>query len=145
MLLGRGAGLIRMQTAVCTHRKGNRTTRGDRMNVKQIMENFNLELCAGAKGLDREVTGGYCGDLLSDVMANSRSGSIWLTIQSHKNIMAVAVLREVAAVVLVNGHQPDEETKAKADEEGIPLLLSRGPAYQLAGELFNAGVGRPSS
>jgi predicted transcriptional regulator len=112
------------------------------MNVKQIMENFNLELCAGEKGLDREVTGGYCGDLLSDVMANSGSDSIWLTIQSHKNILAVAVLKELAAIVLVNGHQPDEETKAKAEEEGIPILLSSVPAYQLAGELFNAGIGK---
>jgi len=115
------------------------------MNVRQIMENFNLELCAGDKGLGREVTGGYCGDLLSDVMANSKSNSIWLTIQSHKNILAVAVLKELAAIVLVNGHQPDEETKAKAEEESIPILLSSAPAYQLAGELFNAGVGKTST
>lgn len=115
------------------------------MNVRQILEDFKLELCAGEKGLDREVSGGYCGDLLSDVMANSESGSIWLTIQAHKNIMAVAVLRELAAIILVNGHQPEEETRAKADEEGIPILLSPEPAYQLAGELFNAGVGKPST
>ena len=111
------------------------------MKVSDIQKEFDLELAAGGKGLDREVTGGYCGDLLSDVMANSTQGSIWLTIQSHQNILAVAVLKELAAIVLVNGHQPDDDTKAKSEEEGIPILLTSIPAYQLAGKLYNAGIG----
>ena len=112
------------------------------MRVRQILGDFHLALSAGEKGLDREVTGGYCGDLLSDVMANSSGGDIWITTQSHKNILAVAVLKELAAILLVNGRQPDEETLAKADEEGIPVLVSSLPAYRLAGELFTAGVGK---
>ena len=112
------------------------------MKVREVKELFHLVLAAGKDGLDREVTGGYCGDLLSDVMANSTNGSIWLTIQSHKNILAVAVLKELAAIVLVNGHQPDDDTRAKADEEGIPILVSPVPAYQLAGELFKAGINK---
>jgi hypothetical protein len=110
------------------------------MKVRDILSAFNLELAAGANGLDREVTGGYCGDLLSDVIANAKSGSVWLTVQAHQNILAVAVLRELAAIVLVNGHRPDDATKAKAEEEGMPLLLSSAPAYRLAGEFFSAGI-----
>ncbi|MBN1104409.1 MAG: serine kinase [Deltaproteobacteria bacterium] len=101
-----------------------------------------MELVAGAKGLDREVAGGYCGDLLSDVMANSTVGGVWLTIQSHQNIVAVGVLRELAAIILVNGRNPDEDTKNKADEEGIPLLLSSLTAFHLAGRLYELGIGR---
>jgi predicted transcriptional regulator len=112
------------------------------MNVREFQETLNLAIVAGEKGLDREVKGGYCGDLLSDVMANSPIGCIWMTIQSHKNILAVAVLKEMAAIILVNGHQPDDETKAKADEEGIPILLTASSAYQIAGMLFQTGVGR---
>jgi predicted transcriptional regulator len=112
------------------------------MNVREFQDTLDLSVVAGEKGLDREVRGGYCGDLLSDVMANSPIGCIWMTIQSHKNIMAVAVLKEMAAIILVNGHQPDDETKAKADEEGIPILLTPLSAYQIAGMLFQAGVGR---
>ena len=112
------------------------------MDVREIQEKLNLELTAGEGGLDREVTGGYCGDLLSDVMANSTKGDVWITIQSHKNILAVAVLRELAAVILVNNHIPDDETKAKADLEGMPILLSPFPTYQLAGRLFEAGIGK---
>jgi len=110
------------------------------MKVRDIQSAFNLELAAGGKGLDRDVTEGYCGDLLSDVIANARSGSIWLTIQSHRNILAVAVLKDLAAIVLVNGRKPDDDTRAKADEEGMPILLSSISSYQLAGKLFNAGI-----
>jgi predicted transcriptional regulator len=110
------------------------------MKVRDIQSAFNLELAAGSKGLDREVAGGYCGDLLSDVMANSRSGDLWLTIQSHRNILAVAVLKDLAAIVLVNGHRPDDDTAAKAEEEGIPILISSTSSFYLAGKLFNSGI-----
>ena len=110
------------------------------MKVREIQKEFNLDLVAGEKGLDQDVIGGYCGDLLSDVMANSISGNIWLTIQSHKNILAVALLKEMSGIILVNGQQPDDETKAKADEEGIPIMLSPASAYELAGSLYSAGI-----
>jgi predicted transcriptional regulator len=103
---------------------------------------LKLELTGGEKGLDREVLSGYCGDLLSDVMTNAPQGSVWLTIQSHQNIMAVAVLRELSAVVLVNGRKPDEDTRKRAEEEGIPLLVSPLSSYELAGRLMELGIGR---
>jgi serine kinase of HPr protein (carbohydrate metabolism regulator) len=112
------------------------------VKVKELQELFGLELVAGEGSIDNEVTSGYCGDLLSDVMANAPAGSVWLTIQSHQNIVAVAVLREMAAIILVNNHFPDEETKAKADEEGIPILLSPLPGYELVGRLYEAGIGK---
>lgn len=112
------------------------------MNVNKIQDVFHLEVAAGRKGLDRDVTGGYCGDLLSDVMANSTRGAVWLTIQSHKNIVAVAVLKELAAIILVNRRLPDEETKARAEDEGIPILLSPLPAYELAGRIYELGIGK---
>jgi predicted transcriptional regulator len=110
------------------------------MNVRELQDLLPVEVVCGRSGLDREVEDGYCGDLLSDVMANAPQGSIWLTIQAHKNIVAVAVLREMAAIVLVNGRAPDDDAKAKADQEGLPILTSPLSAYQLAGELFKAGI-----
>jgi predicted transcriptional regulator len=112
------------------------------MNINKIQDFFHLELAAGREGSGREVKGGYCGDLLSDVMANSTQGAVWLTIQSHQNIVAVAVLKELAAIIMVNGRLPDEDTKAKADDEGIPILLSHLSAYELAGQLYEAGIGK---
>lgn len=112
------------------------------MKVHELRERFGLEMAAGAHASDREVTDGYCGDLLSDVMANAPRGSVWLTMQGHPNIVAVAMLREVAAIILVNGRIPNEETRAKADEEAVPILCSPLTAYQLAGRLYEAGIGR---
>ncbi len=112
------------------------------MKVEEVQALFHLDVSAGQKGLGREITGGYCGDLLSDVMANAFQGGVWLTIQSHQNIVAVAVLKELACIILVNGHIPDEETKGKAEDEGIPILLSPLSAYDLAGRLYEAGIGK---
>ncbi|MBN2034736.1 MAG: serine kinase [Deltaproteobacteria bacterium] len=112
------------------------------MKVIEIVKLLRLSAATGEEGLDREAETGYCGDLLSDVMANSKKGALWLTIQSHQNIVAVAVLRELAAVILVNGRMPDEETKIKAQGEGVPILLSPLPAYELAGKLYEIGIGR---
>jgi hypothetical protein len=112
------------------------------VKVGEILKRLELSAATGDKGLDREAGTGYCGDLLSDVMANSKKGALWLTIQSHQNIVAVAVLRELAAIILVNGRVPEEETRAKAEGEGIPILLSPLPAYELAGRLYEIGIGR---
>jgi Na+-translocating ferredoxin:NAD+ oxidoreductase RNF subunit RnfB len=112
------------------------------VDVKELTEKFGLEVAAGASGLNRKVRGGYCGDLLSDVMGKAAEGCVWLTIQGHQNILAVAVLREMAAVILVGGYQPEAETREKADKEGIPILLWHSAAFELAGRLYEAGVGK---
>ena len=99
------------------------------MKVAQLVEWFGLEIRAGAAGQEREVRGGYCGDLLSDVMANAPSGSIWLTVQGHLNIVAVALLREMAAVVLTGGPRPGPgnrpacRTGGHSPSEVAPLVL----------------------
>lgn len=112
------------------------------MRVRDVQELLDLKEAVTGGALDREVEDVYCGDLLSDVMANSPKGAVWLTIQTHQNIVAVALLRELAAVILVNGRVPDEETMGKAVEEGIPILLSSRTAYQVAGRLYGAGIGK---
>lgn len=110
------------------------------MNVKELVDGFNLHVAAGQHHLDRQIQGGYCGDLLSDVMANSPIGCIWLTVQTHQNIVPVAVLREMAAIILTGGQEPDEETIDRANGEGIPILMWPGSAFDLAGQVHAAGV-----
>jgi predicted transcriptional regulator len=112
------------------------------VKVREVQQLLKMEIAAGEKGLDREITGGYCGDLLSDVMARAALGCIWLTVQSHQNVVAVGVLKELAAIVLVNGRRPDEDARAKADEEGVPILVSSLSAFDLAGRLYEIGIGR---
>jgi predicted transcriptional regulator len=110
------------------------------MNVRELIDQFDLHLAAGQNGLEREIQGGYCGDLLSDVMGNAPIGCVWLTVQTHQNIVAVAVLREMAAIVLSGGQEPDQETVDKANEEGIPIVMWPDSAFDLAGQVYQAGV-----
>jgi predicted transcriptional regulator len=111
------------------------------MTVKDLVDRFSLKVVAGEAWLGRQVTDGYCGDLLSEIMANAAEGCVWLTIQGHQNIVAVAVLRDMAAIIVAGGHTPDDETLKKANQEKIPILLWPGSSYQLAGRLYAIGIG----
>jgi hypothetical protein len=111
------------------------------MTVNDLVERFGLQVVAGDKGLDRRVEDGYCGDLLSEIMGNAPEGCVWLTIQGHQNIVAVAVLHNMAAIIATGGQTPDDETLQKANQEGIPILLWPGSSYQLAGRLHSIGIG----
>jgi predicted transcriptional regulator len=73
-------------------------------------------------------------------MANSRAGDIWVTIQGHPNVVAVATLRDLAGIILANGRQPDAETVQRAEEEGIPILCTPLPTYEIVGRLYRLGI-----
>lgn len=106
------------------------------IKINEIIEALKLEVLSGEKGLDRIVTGGYVCDLLSDVMGNSKEGQIWITLQTHKNVMAIASLRDLAAVILINGLKPDADTAAQSEHENIPILGTRATAFEIAGKLY---------
>lgn len=110
------------------------------MRVRDIVEKFGLEVVAGEAGLDNDLTAGHCGDLLSEVMGNAAAGSVWVTVQGHQNIIAVGVLREMAAIVITRGGTPDSETVEKANGEGLPLLTYDGSAFELSGKLYAEGI-----
>jgi len=110
------------------------------MTVGDVVEALGLEVLTVDRSLGTEVTGAYSSDLLSDVIANGQPGNLWITLQTHRNIIAVASLKELSAVVLVNGRTPDPEALAKAREENVVLLSSRLPAFELAGRLYQMGI-----
>ncbi len=87
---------------------------------------------AAVAGEAREITGGYCGDLLSWVMGRAPQGSAWITVMTNVNVAAVAALCDVACVVLAQGAVPDEALRARAEREGIPILLTENDAYTAA-------------
>ena len=107
------------------------------MNVSSIVEKLNLKIVCGGEKLSQNVTGGYVGDLLSDVMANSKEGYLWITRQIHQNIVAVASLKELAGIILVQGKEPESDTVEKATAEGIPLLVTELSAFDIVGKLHN--------
>jgi predicted transcriptional regulator len=107
------------------------------MKVSEIVEKLNLKVYSGNKGLNREITGGYTSDLLSDVMGHSEAGDTWITIQTHKNVIAIASLKELAAVIMVKSYEPEADTIAQSNEEGIPILGTDKQAFEITGLLYN--------
>ncbi len=110
------------------------------MKLVDLVDKLDLEVRSAPSGLDREVTGGYASDLLSDVIANGSGGDIWVTLQRHQNIVAVAVMKDLAGIVLVGGREPEEDTIEKAERENIPVMVSKLPAFELVGRLYNLGL-----
>ncbi len=106
------------------------------MKVKDVVDALNLKVLSGAEGLDREVEGCYVSDLLSDVMGNAEMGNIWVTLQTHKNVMAIASLKELAAVILVKGQSASADTLSQSNEEGIPFLSTDEETFETAGKIY---------
>lgn len=106
------------------------------MKVQDIVDKLGLKVCSGSTGLNREIEGGYTSDLLSDVMGNADENQVWVTLQTHKNIMAIASLKELAAIILVKGYEPEVDAAEQSNVEGIPILSSEEEAFELTGKLF---------
>jgi predicted transcriptional regulator len=106
------------------------------MNLETIVESLLMKVKSGEDRLNVEVRGGYVGDLLSDVMANSCEGDLWITRQIHQNIVAVASLKDLAGIVLVQGAEPAADTLEKAAREKVPLLVSDLSAFEVAGRIY---------
>jgi hypothetical protein len=106
------------------------------IRVKNIVEELGLKVFCGESGLENIVRGSYVCDLLSDVMGHSNEGQIWITLQTHKNIMAVASLRDLAAIILVKDLVPEPETIVQSNLEGIPVLGTSSETFEMAGKLY---------
>lgn len=106
------------------------------MKVADLVEKLQLNVFSGQAGINREITGGYVSDLLSDVMGNVAEGEIWITLQTHQNVLAIASLKEVAAVVLVKGRVPEKETVAHSNTEEIPVLGTDMETFEFSGKLY---------
>jgi predicted transcriptional regulator len=110
------------------------------VTMRDAVEKLGLKVLSNEEGLATEITGAVVCDLLSYVMAAAKSGNLWLTVQTHTNVVAVAQLTHSAGVLLTSGFEPDEETLARAEEESVTLLSSELPSYLLAGRLYEIGV-----
>ena len=112
------------------------------MTVAKVMEALGLKLLTKDVCLEGEVTGGCVCDLLSVVMAEGEAGMAWITVQTHLNVIAVAMLMDMACVIIPEGIVLEEATLQKAEEEGVPVFASDKTAYELCGQMFALGVGQ---
>lgn len=111
------------------------------MNLQQIIDALNLTVLTEAHEFaDIVPTGGYSSDLLSCVMAGAKKGHIWVTLQAHLNIVAVAALNEVAAIIITENAQPVPTTIEKANQQGVILLSTPQSTYEINGKLWQMGI-----
>lgn len=108
-----------------------------KMKVQELVDKLGLKVLSGANGLNREIDGCYISDLLSDVMGNAMEGNIWITLQTHKNVMAVASLKELACIILVKDLVPNAETIEQSNDDDLPVLQTSLPTYEIAGLVYN--------
>jgi hypothetical protein len=110
------------------------------MTLNKIVDELALSIESGGNNLNREITRGYASDLMSDVIANTLEGDLWITLQVHLNIVAVAVMKELSGIIIIGGRTPEPATLEKAEEEGLPILVSTLPAFEVAGRLYQLGI-----
>jgi hypothetical protein len=108
--------------------------------LTELIQKLNLSVRSAKAHLDREVTGGYASDLLSDVLANSEEGNLWITLQIHQNIVGVANMKDLAGIILVNSREPEPETLEKAELEKLPIMVTEMPTFELVGKLYGLGI-----
>jgi predicted transcriptional regulator len=111
------------------------------MTLTQINEVLNGEVLTGGKALSKEVTTVICSDLMSDVLAFSRTDCLLLTGLINPQTVRTAEMSELAAVCYVRGKRPTTETVQLASRNEIPLLATDYSLYEAAGRLFQAGLG----
>jgi len=107
------------------------------MKITDIIQPLGLKVLSGHNGLSNKVNGGYVSDLLSDVMGNAKEGDIWITLQTHQNIIAVASLKDVAAIIIVKNAIPETDTIEKSNIENIPVLVTEMDTFNISGRLFD--------
>ncbi len=111
------------------------------MTLDQIIKTLDLKVLTEGKEFNTvNPTHGYVSDMLSCVMTGAKNKSIWVTLQAHNNIVAVACLLDIAAVIISEGAKPDEDTIKKANEEGITLLTTEKNSFYVVGRLWELGL-----
>jgi hypothetical protein len=111
------------------------------MNLQQIINELNLTVLTETQDFSSITpTGGYSSDLLSCVMAGAKKGYLWTTLQAHLNIVAVAALNEVAAIIITENAQPDAASIARANQQGVILLSTSQSTYEINGKLWELGI-----
>lgn len=110
------------------------------MNVKALLPLIEAENLTPGADLEKEVLCGYTCDLLSWVMKNGQEGMAWVTVQTHMNVIAVAVLAEMACVILPESIDMEKDVLKKAEEEGLCVMKTALSSYEICGRMHSAGV-----
>ena len=106
------------------------------MKLKEIINFLKLQNLTPKLDTDIKIMGCYVSDIMSDTLANASQGDLWITQQSHQTIVALASLKRMPAILLVNGKRPVSGMVKKAEEQKIVLLATSMHCFEVAGRLY---------
>lgn len=110
------------------------------MKLEEAVNKLEIKKITGFFDGEKSISGAYTSDLLSDVMANAKKDNLWITLQTHLNIVAVATLKELTAIIIVLDKEIDKDTLEKAEAENVTILKTPLTAYQVSGKLYELGI-----
>lgn len=105
------------------------------MKTKDLIKKLKFKVISGKDFLEKDVKGGYVGDLLSDVLASSKEGDLWITVQVHPNIIAVSAMKGHSAILITSSKKIDEDTIEKAKEEKVGILSTEMNSFEAAAKI----------
>lgn len=106
------------------------------MKIGDFIEKLELNCVNPGVNTDICVKGVYASDLLSDVMGFAKAGEVWVTLQTHKNVAAIAGLKDLSGVIIVGGHKPENDMIEKCTEEQIPVFTTKMSTYMVCGKIY---------
>ncbi|MGM0508586.1 MAG: DRTGG domain-containing protein [Fusobacteriota bacterium] len=109
------------------------------MKLKTIIEKIDCEPLI-VPNQDQEIKEGYVCDLLSEVMGKAKKGMIWITVHKNLNVVGVASMLDLPAIIITEGHTPNENFINKAKNEGISVLLSDKNSFEITNQLYELGI-----
>ena len=110
------------------------------IGLPSVIEQLKLEAISSVDLVNRSVMGGYASDLLSCAMRGAKKDFLWVTLQSHVNVVAVASLLNLTGVIITEGNRPALETIAQAEKEKVILLLTPNNTFSVVGQLNLLGI-----
>lgn len=110
------------------------------MKISDIKDVLGFKMLTESIADDKDVSGLYCSDLLSWVMANAKNGNVWVTVQIHNNILAVASLLDLSCIVIPESIAVEQSIVDKANEEGITMFSTELATYDVFKKFYEAGL-----
>jgi predicted transcriptional regulator len=108
------------------------------MKLQEIIDKLSLKVLTNIE--EKEVSGVYISDMFSEVMSSAQAGNVWLTVQTHKNLVSAANLIDISAVIVTNGKQVSEETIQLANRFHVIILSSPSSSFDLASKFVQLGI-----
>ena len=110
------------------------------MTIRELLDEIPMDILSGGESLDREITRGFSCDMMSNVIANGGEGDVWLTFQTHVNVIAIALMKKMTCVILIQNRTLIPQALEKAQKEDLPVLITSLSAYELSGRLYKLGI-----